>query len=79
MPNLCITVGEEIPVPKGVDPDVTNALLQQRLAELLDETITRYPGKEPGAWWLPARLGGRAPTPEEALAIEARRRESKPE
>ncbi len=76
---ICITVGEEIPVPKGVDPDVTNALLQQRLAELLDETITRYPDKEPGAWWLPARLGGSAPTPEEALAIEARRQESKPE
>ena len=76
---ICITVGEEIPVPKGVDPDVTNAILQERLAELLDETIARYPGKEPGAWWLPARLGGSAPTPEEALAIEARRRESKPE
>ena len=76
---ICITVGVEIPVPKGVDPDVTNAILQERLAELLDETIARYPGKEPGAWWLPARLGGSAPTPEEALAIEARRRESKPE
>lgn len=67
---ICITVGEELPVPKGVDPDITNAELQQRLAELLDETIARYPGKESGAWWLPARLGGSAPTPEEAMAIE---------
>lgn len=71
---ICITVGEELPVPKGVDPDVTNALLQQRLAELLDQTIARYPDKEPGAWWLPARLGGSAPTPEEALAIEETKR-----
>lgn len=71
---ICITVGEELPVPKGVDPDVTNALLQQRLAELLDQTIARYPDQEPGAWWLPARLGGSAPTPEEALAIEERKR-----
>ncbi len=71
---ICITVGEEFRVPRGVDPDVTNAQLQQRLAELLDETIARYPGKEPGAWWLPARLGGSAPTPEEALQIEETKR-----
>lgn len=74
---ICMTVGEPIPTPRGADPDAVTEELRVRLAELLDETIARYPGKEPGAWWLPARLGGSAPTPEEALAIEEQVRAAK--
>ena len=47
------------------------------MAALLDETIARYPDKPPGAWWIPARLGGTAPTPAEAEAIEERVRAEK--
>ena len=74
---ICITVGAPVPVPRGVDPDTVAEELHVRLAEMLDETIARYPDKPPGAWWIPARLGGSAPTPEEALAIEERVREEK--
>ena len=74
---IAITVGEPIPVPRGSDPDVVTEELRSRLAELLDETIARYPDKPPGAWWIPARLGGSAPTPEEAMAIEERVRQEK--
>ncbi len=75
--RIVITVGEPLPVPRGVDPDVTTQALHDRLAELLDASIARYPDKPPGAWWIPARFGGSAPTPEEALAIEERIRVEK--
>ena len=74
---ICMTVGEPIPIPRGSDPDVVTEELRVRLSALLDETIARYPDKPPGAWWIPARLGGSAPTPEEALAIEERIRAEK--
>ena len=38
---------------------------------------TATPTSRPGAWWIPARRGGSAPTLEEALAIEERVREEK--
>ncbi|MDT7712147.1 MAG: hypothetical protein QOG46_836, partial [Pseudonocardiales bacterium] len=40
---------------------------------LLDETRARYPaapGDDP--WWVPAHLGGTAPTPEQAAELDAR-------
>lgn len=69
---ICITVGEPMPIPRGVSADVVAEDLRSRLVELLDETIARYPAKPAGAWWIPQRLGGTAPTPEEALEIEER-------
>lgn len=67
---ICITVGEPVPVPRGSSPDAANEELRGALGRLLDETIERYPDKPAGAWWIPRRLGGSAPTPEEAAQIE---------
>jgi len=75
--TICITVGEPLPVPKGADVDDITAQLHARMAALLDETIDRYPDKPLGAWWIPKRRGGSAPTPDEALLIEDRVREEK--
>ena len=69
---ICMTVGEPVPVPRGANPDGIAEQLRMRLVELLDVTIARYPAKPPGAWWIPQRLGGSAPTPQEALEIEER-------
>ena len=77
--TIAITIGEPIPNERGQDADEVTEVLRARLAELLDETIERYPGKESGAWWLPARWGGTAPTPDEALLIEERVRREKAE
>ena len=43
------------------------------MGTLLDRTIRAYPADEqpPGSWWLPASYGGTAPTPEEALRLDA--------
>lgn len=74
---IAMTVGEPMAVPRGVDPDVLTDELRTRMSALLDETIARYPDKPPGAWWIPARLGGSAPTLDEALQIEERVRAEK--
>lgn len=59
--------------PTGADPVAETAELHAALAALLDHAIEQYPAKEKpaGAWWVPARLGGSAPTPEEALRLDA--------
>jgi 1-acyl-sn-glycerol-3-phosphate acyltransferase len=45
--------------------------LAQRLRELVDEVLATYPvAPEGDLWWLPAHVGGSAPTPAEAAAAE---------
>jgi 1-acyl-sn-glycerol-3-phosphate acyltransferase len=75
--TICMTVGEPVPVPRGADVDVVTDELRDRLAKLLDQTIDRYPDRPAGAQWIPSRLGGSAPTLEEAEAIEERVRREK--
>ncbi|MDG4668341.1 lysophospholipid acyltransferase family protein [Mycobacterium sp. 236(2023)] len=66
--------------PIAPDGDV-NVKLRAEMSRLLDAAQADYP-QPSGAFWLPRRLGGSAPTPEEArvmeeaeLAERARRRE----
>ncbi len=69
--TIGIQVGEPMH-PTGEDPVAETAELRRRLTELLDEAIAAYPEAEqpPGSWWLPARLGGTAPTPERAAELD---------
>ena len=69
--TIAISVGEPLH-PTGDSPIADTAELKVRMATLLDETIRSYPEDEqpPGAWWVPARLGGSAPTPEEAARLD---------
>jgi 1-acyl-sn-glycerol-3-phosphate acyltransferase len=47
---------------------VATRRLQERMTELVDEVQRSYPdGTPPGAWWVPARLGGGAPSHDEVL------------
>jgi 1-acyl-sn-glycerol-3-phosphate acyltransferase len=64
--------------PMPIDPDETVETVTDRLAlrlrELVDKALAEYPARPAGpddAWWLPAHVGGSAPTPEEAAAAEA--------
>ena len=70
--TISITVGEPLH-PAGTDPVAETAELKDSMARLLDRTIRAYPAEEqpPGSWWLPASYGGSAPTPEEALRLDA--------
>ena len=75
--TIAITIGSPMHLSRSDDPDDATTRLRANLEQLLDATIDRYPPpseseRAAGAWWLPARRGGTAPTPQEALLIEAR-------
>ena len=71
-----IVVGAPLFPPPGADAlDVTREL-KARMELLLDEARATYEGQPDGpddTWWIPRRLGGTAPTIEEAAEINARR------
>ena len=70
-----IVVGEPFLPDPEQDPVVVTAELKRRMQLLLDEAQATYAGGPRTAddtWWVPARLGGTAPTVEEArLLVEA--------
>ncbi|MGH3673829.1 MAG: lysophospholipid acyltransferase family protein [Pseudonocardiaceae bacterium] len=66
---ICITIGEPLQPARGAAADVE---LIRVMNTLLDATRARYPdppGYDP--WWMPAHLGGTAPTPEQAAELDA--------
>ena len=70
--RLPVTVryGKPLHPAPGDDPEQLTTQLRERIATMLDEVQRSYPGGTPeGAWWVPARLGGGAPEPEEADAF----------
>lgn len=70
--SISIRVGEPWR-PAGEDPGEETLELRERMQSLLDETIRAHPAEEQpaGSWWLPASYGGAAPSPEEALLLDA--------
>lgn len=74
--TVAIEVGAPLhPTPED-NPNTVTRELQSRMEEMLDRLIRTYPADEqpPGSWWLPARYGGSAPTPDEAAAMYAEER-----
>jgi 1-acyl-sn-glycerol-3-phosphate acyltransferase len=82
---VIVNVGKPMDAPPDEDAQAITDRLMERINELLAEAQARYP-HEPSSdddrWWLPAHLGGTAPTPDEAerrlekeRADRARRRE----
>jgi 1-acyl-sn-glycerol-3-phosphate acyltransferase len=69
--TISVTIGEPIS-PEGATPVEKTAELRRAMAAMLDKAIADYPAEEqpPGSWWLPARHGGSAPTPEEAKRLD---------
>ncbi len=66
---ILIRVGDPFQPTEQDDLDVLTKDLRARMTALLDQAQRDYPstpkpGEDP--WWLPAHLGGTAPTPEEA-------------
>ena len=70
---ISIAVGAPMPVPPKVSPDAVAIDLREQMEKLLHGLQEAYPAQPRGEddrWWLPARLGGTAPTPEEATALD---------
>ncbi|MDQ2880746.1 MAG: 1-acyl-sn-glycerol-3-phosphate acyltransferase [Actinomycetota bacterium] len=66
---ISMTIGAPLQPGRGRAADAT---LIEVMNKLLDETRARYPeapGDDP--WWMPAHLGGTAPTPERAAELDA--------
>jgi 1-acyl-sn-glycerol-3-phosphate acyltransferase len=70
--TIAITVGEPMR-PTGDDPIGDTARLRAQMSQMLTETVAAYPADEqpPGSWWVPASMGGSAPTLEEAARLDA--------
>jgi 1-acyl-sn-glycerol-3-phosphate acyltransferase len=70
---ISIAIGEPLEPTARDKGEVVMAELRRRMASLLDTVQREYPDKPAGPddrWWLPAHLGGTAPTPEEAAAVD---------
>ncbi|KHL18514.1 1-acyl-sn-glycerol-3-phosphate acyltransferase [Mumia flava] len=70
---IAISVGPPMH-PDGSDPDAQTAQMRDAMVRLLDETLQRYPDDPAGQWWAPARIGGTAPTPQEAQRLDTEER-----
>ncbi|OZM73227.1 1-acyl-sn-glycerol-3-phosphate acyltransferase [Amycolatopsis antarctica] len=72
---ILIRAGEPLRPTPTDDTETLTKDLRTRMSTLLDQVQADYPETPSGEedrWWLPARLGGTAPTPEEAAELDAR-------
>lgn len=66
---VTVTYGSPIQASPDADPCAITDRLETVMQDLFDRAVTSYPdGTPPGAWWVPARFGGGAPTPGDAQA-----------
>ncbi|MFC4911552.1 lysophospholipid acyltransferase family protein [Actinomadura gamaensis] len=79
--NIPVTVliGEPMYPKRGDDYDQVTKDLRARMSELLEKAQREYPDipAKGESWWQPAYLGGSAPTPEEAEALDAKEAEER--
>ncbi len=70
--TIGIHVGEPMDVT-GRDPFTATAELKARMEQMLARAVADYPAAEqpPGSWWVPASMGGTAPTLEEAVELDS--------
>lgn len=78
--HVFVQVGEPIEVPRKADDDALTATLRERLQSMLEQLqrmTPEQPSAEADAWWHPAHLGGFAPTPEQAKAMDDAERDAR--
>ena len=71
---VIVAVGEPMHPGKRDNGDAVALELRERMQALLDQVQHEYPDRPAGdddRWWLPAHLGGTAPTPDEAAEMDA--------
>ncbi|PBC71427.1 1-acyl-sn-glycerol-3-phosphate acyltransferase [Streptomyces sp. TLI_235] len=70
---ITVMIGEPIELSPQDKPVMVTRRLRAAMTEMLDRAQREYSGKPSGAddtWWVPAHLGGTAPTLEQAEAAE---------
>lgn len=69
--EVSITVGAPLRIPADADTTVATKELAETMTVLLDGAQRHYHADPAGApWWLPARMGGSAPTLDEAATLD---------
>ncbi|WP_299950891.1 1-acyl-sn-glycerol-3-phosphate acyltransferase [uncultured Modestobacter sp.] len=71
---VTVIIGEPLVPQPGEKPQALLRRTRTAMVELLEEAQRTYPDRPAGEddrWWQPAHLGGSAPTPEQAAAIDA--------
>jgi 1-acyl-sn-glycerol-3-phosphate acyltransferase len=72
--GVVVTVGFGAPIEPGSDAAAVTASLMRSIGELVARAAEEYPQhprSRADSWWLPAHLGGTAPTVEQGLAMSA--------
>ncbi|WP_020663391.1 lysophospholipid acyltransferase family protein [Amycolatopsis benzoatilytica] len=72
---ISVVIGEAMRPGAEESCEALTADLRARMAALLEKAQSEYPATPSGEddrWWLPAHLGGTAPTPEEAAELDRR-------
>ncbi|MBH1937112.1 1-acyl-sn-glycerol-3-phosphate acyltransferase [Streptomyces sp. AV19] len=67
---VAVRVGAPVPAGPEESPEKITERLRTRVQELLESAQRTYPMRPKGpddTWWIPAHLGGTAPTPEELV------------
>ncbi|MGZ4593925.1 MAG: lysophospholipid acyltransferase family protein [Actinomycetes bacterium] len=75
---ITVRVGEPLAVAPRDDANAVTETLHARMTDMLhavQESYPEAPATRSDSWWLPARMGGTAPTPEEALRLDEAERE----
>jgi hypothetical protein len=70
---VTIRVGEPVEAPRDQYAGAITRRLRERVQDLLEAAQRAYPARPRGpedSWWLPAHLGGTAPTAEELRAVQ---------
>lgn len=76
--TIAVDVGEPLTPHEGEDAAALTARLAEVLQTQLEKVQAAYPDAPAGdadRWWLPVRLGGDAPTPAQAAALDAEEQE----
>ncbi|GAA1482321.1 lysophospholipid acyltransferase family protein [Gordonia sinesedis] len=68
---VAVRYGPPITVPPDADVEAATAQLRAAMQQELRNVQGGYGPHPAGEFWVPARLGGSAPTPEDAAVIEA--------
>lgn len=77
---ILVKIGPPLELATDDDPREATDRLMKAISEQLEQAQQEYPQKPSGdddRWWLPAHLGGTAPTPEEAEVMMAEERARK--
>jgi 1-acyl-sn-glycerol-3-phosphate acyltransferase len=70
-PKVPISVAVGEPIPPTLPAEELTALLHSRMQHLLERVQDDYGPHPAGAFWVPKRLGGGAPSPAEAARLDA--------